>query len=54
MFMWLLLTVQWLGLQCMVVLFPDHTHSLFGIYKCSVVLPHGAIGCSAVCDSGIV
>ena len=22
-------------------------------YKCSVTLPHGAMGCSAVCDCGI-
>ena len=26
---WLLLAVPWVGLQCVIVVFPDHTHSLF-------------------------
>ena len=26
---WLLLTLPWVGLQCMIVVFPDHIHSLF-------------------------
>ena len=24
--LWLFLTVPWVGLQCVVVIFPDHTH----------------------------
>ena len=28
--LWLLLTVPWIGLQCVIVVFPDHTHLLFG------------------------
>ena len=27
--MWLFLTVPWVGLQCVIVLSPDHTHLLF-------------------------
>ena len=26
---WLFLTVPWVGLQCVIVVFPDHTHLLF-------------------------
>ena len=28
-FLWLFLTVPWVGLQCVIVVFPDHTHILF-------------------------
>ena len=28
--MWLFLTVPWVGLQCVIVVLPDHTHLLFG------------------------
>ena len=27
--MWLFLTVPWVGLQCVIVVFPDHTHLHF-------------------------
>ena len=27
--LWLFLTVSWVGLQCVIVVFPDNTHSLF-------------------------
>ena len=27
--LWLFLTVPWVGLQCVIVIFPDHTHLLF-------------------------
>ena len=27
--MWLFLVVPWVGLQCVIVVFPDHTHLLF-------------------------
>ena len=27
--LWLFLTVLWVGLQCLIVIFPDHTHLLF-------------------------
>ena len=26
---WLFLAVLWVGLQCVIVVFPDHTHLLF-------------------------
>ena len=26
--LWLFLTVPWVGLQCVIVVFPDHTHFL--------------------------
>ena len=29
--MWLFLTVPWVGLQYVIVVFPDHTHLLFVI-----------------------
>ena len=28
--MWLFLTVRWAGLQCVILVFPDHTHLFFG------------------------
>ena len=30
--LWLFLTVPWAGLQCMTVVFPDHTHLLFKVF----------------------
>ena len=27
--LWLFLTVPWVGLQCVIMVFPDHTHLLF-------------------------
>ena len=27
--LWLFLTALWVGLQCVVVVFPDHTHLIF-------------------------
>ena len=35
--LWLFLTVPWVGLQCVIVVFPDHTHFLFYdlSFKCS-------------------
>ena len=29
--LWLFLAVPWVGLRCVIVVFPDHTHLLFGI-----------------------
>ena len=29
--LWLFLTEQWVGLQYMIVVFPDHTHFLYGL-----------------------
>ena len=29
--LWLFLTVPWVGLQCVIVVFPDHTHLLLDI-----------------------
>ena len=36
--LWLFLAVLWVGLQCVTVVFPDHTHlllSLFSLYQSS-------------------
>ena len=33
--LWLFLTVPWVGLQCVIVVFPDHTHLLF--YICEII-----------------
>ena len=34
--LWLFLTVPWVGLQCVIVVFPDHTHLLLGLLKLSI------------------
>ena len=31
--LWLFLTVPWVRLQCVIVVFSDHTHLLFGTLK---------------------
>ena len=33
--LWLFLTVQWTGVLCVIVVFPDHTHLFFGTMKIS-------------------
>ena len=30
--LWLFLAVPWVGLRCVIVVFPDHTHLLFNFY----------------------
>ena len=30
--LWLFLTVSWVGLQCVSVVFPDHTHLLLDLF----------------------
>ena len=37
-FLWLFLVVPWVGLQCAIVVFLDHTHLLFDIF-CNTALP---------------
>ena len=32
--LWLILTVPWVGLPCVIVVFPDHTHLLFETLRC--------------------
>ena len=29
--LWLFLTMPWVGLQCLIVVFPDHTHLLLDL-----------------------
>ena len=29
--LWLFLTMPYVGLQCVIVVYPDHTHLLFGV-----------------------
>ena len=36
--LWLFLTVPWVGLQCVIVVFPDHTHLLFDVTTLVLVL----------------
>ena len=31
--LWLFLAVPWVGLQCVIVVFPDHTHLLLGRFN---------------------
>ena len=31
--LWLFLTVPWVGLQCLIVVFPDHTHLCFFVHR---------------------
>ena len=35
--LWLFLTVPWVGMQCVIVVFPDHTHLLF-FYICAFLI----------------
>ena len=36
--LWLFLTVPWIGLQCAIVVFPDHTHLLLNIeFECNCI-----------------
>ena len=32
--LWLFITVPWVGLQFVIMVFPDHTHLLFNIFFC--------------------
>ena len=32
--LWLFLTVPWIGLPCVIVVFPDHTHLPFETLRC--------------------
>ena len=34
--LWLFLTVPWVGLQCVIVVFPDHTHLLFALRNINI------------------
>ena len=36
--LWLFLTVPWVGLQYVIVVFPDHTHLLFVLYCTKKIL----------------
>ena len=33
--LWLFLTVPWVGMQCVIVVFPDHTHLLSDVLPLS-------------------
>ena len=35
---WLFLAVSWVGLQCVIVVFPDHTHLLFAFMYMSLLV----------------
>ena len=39
--LWLFLGVPWIGLQCVIVVFPDHTHLLFDPDKVQCSIWHG-------------
>ena len=34
--LWLFLTLPWVGLQCVIVMFPDQTHLLISLFSQSV------------------
>ena len=36
--LWLFLMVLWVGLQCVIVVFPDHAYLLFGITRVNHLL----------------
>ena len=36
--LWLFFTVPWVGLQCVIVVFPDHTHLLFELMNMKMLL----------------
>ena len=36
--LWLILTVPWVGLQCYIVEFPDHTHLLFSYFTYPAII----------------
>ena len=38
--LWIFLMVPWVGLQCVIVVFPDHAHLLFGL---KTLLPQGIL-----------
>ena len=42
--LWLFLTVPWVGLQCVIVVFPDHTYLLF-LFSCRLLKTHTHIHC---------
>ena len=44
--LWLLLTVPWVGLQCVIVVFPDHTH--FFIDYCKLITEYGWMAINSV------
>ena len=48
--LWLFLTVQWVGLQCVIVVFPDETHLLF--YPIIYNVP-GLISCCCCLTSSV-
>ena len=37
--LWLFLAVPWIGLQCVIMVFPHHTHLLFLVYHLDIVSP---------------
>ena len=37
-FLWLFLTVPWIGLECVIEVFPDHTHLLFAKKPYSIAI----------------
>ena len=58
--MWPFLITPRVGLQCVIVVFPDHTHLLFKALfvflvsrDCCLAFPYDATGVSAVFDCGI-
>ena len=45
--MWLFLAVPWVGLQCLIVVFPDHTHLIL-YWWCLLNLSKNWVGCEFV------
>ena len=52
--LWLFLTVPWVGLQCAIVVFADHTHLLFGLklHLYFFAVYHGSLATYILWDKG--
>ena len=44
--LWLFLRLPWVGLPCLIVVFSDHTHLLFGLYGLKQSLSGSVIKCN--------
>ena len=49
--LWLFLIVHWVGLQCVIVVFPDHTHLVFSVI---LVVSHFGFSGSAFVFNSLV
>ena len=43
--MWFFLMESWVGLQCVIMVFPDHTHLICFLFCCILLKTHTCIHC---------